>query len=50
MNYFQKNIAKILKQDLIDACTKLKNNESTRIPVEDIDDMISEFEKDTVSC
>ena len=40
----------ILKQDLIDACTKLKNNENTRIPVEDIDDMINEFEKDTVTC
>ena len=40
----------ISKPDVIAACTLLKNNKSTRIPLEKIDDMINEFEKDTVTC
>ena len=40
----------ISKPDVITACTLLKENKSTRIPPEKIDDMINEFEKDTVTC
>lgn len=40
----------ISKPDVITACTLLKENKSTRIPPEKIDDMINEFKKDTVTC
>ena len=40
----------ISKLDVITACTLLKANKSTRIPAEKIDDMINEFQKDTVTC
>ena len=40
----------ISNQDVVNACIKLKGNKSTRIPINNIDDMINEFEKDTVTC
>lgn len=43
-----KNI--ITKKEAINACTKLKENNNTRIPPVDIDNTIREFEKDSVTC
>ena len=40
----------ISNQDVVNACIRLKTNKSTRIPINNIDDMINEFEKDTVTC
>ena len=40
----------ISNQDVVNACIRLKINKSTRIPINNIDDMINEFEKDTVTC
>lgn len=40
----------ISTDEAIKACILLKENISTRIPVEDINNMINEFQKDTVTC
>lgn len=40
----------ITTKDAINACTKLKENNNTRIPSADIDNTIKEFEKDSVTC
>ena len=40
----------ISNQDVVNACIRLKTNKSTRIPINNIDDMINEIEKDTVTC
>lgn len=40
----------ITKDEAIKSCTLLIENESTRIPKDDIEDLINEFEKDTVTC
>ena len=40
----------ISNQDVVNTCIRLKTNKSTRIPINNIDDMINEFEKDTVTC
>lgn len=40
----------ITSKEAIDACTKLKENNNTRIPSTDIDNTIKEFEKDSVTC
>ena len=40
----------ISKNEAISACTLLKENESTRISNDDIENLINEFEKDTVTC
>lgn len=34
----------------IDACIRLKNEKRTRIPIDDINNMIDEFEKDLLKC
>ena len=39
----------ISNQEAIKACTLLIENESTRIPKDDIENLINEFEKDTVT-
>lgn len=39
----------ISKDETIKACTLLIENESTRIPKDDIEDLINELEKDTVT-
>ena len=38
----------ISKEEAINACNLLKTDKSTRIPKDDIDNLINEFEKDTV--
>lgn len=43
-----KNI--ISKDEAINSCIILKENKHTRIPKEDIDNMIKEFEKDSITC
>lgn len=40
----------ISTDEAIKACILLRENISTRIPVEDINNMIDEFQKDTVTC
>lgn len=40
----------ISKAEAINACTLLKENKSTRIPKDDIENLINEFKKDTVTC
>lgn len=40
----------ITTKEAINACTKLKENNNTRIPSADIDNTIKEFEKDSVTC
>ena len=40
----------ISTDEAIKACILLRENISTRIPVEDINNMINEFQKDTVTC
>jgi len=44
----EKNI--ITTKEAINACTKLKENNNTRIPSANIDNTIKEFEKDSVRC
>lgn len=44
----EKNV--ITPKEAIDACTKLKENNNTRIPSADIDNTIKDFEKDSVTC
>lgn len=43
-----KNI--ITQKEAINACTQLKENNNTRIPSADIDNIIKEIEKDSVIC
>ena len=40
----------ISKDEAIEACTLLKENKSTRIPKDNIEDLINEFKKDIVTC
>lgn len=40
----------ISTDEAIKACILLRENISTRIPVKDINNMINEFQKDTVTC
>lgn len=40
----------ITTKNAIEACNKLKSEKSTRIPPQDIDDIIDEFEKDKATC
>ncbi len=40
----------ITTKEAINACTKLKQNNNTRIPSADIDNTIKEFEKESVTC
>ena len=40
----------IKKEEAIKACNLLKENNSTRIPISDIDNIINEIEKDLVTC
>ncbi len=44
----EKNV--ITTKEAINACTKLKENNNTRIPPANIDNAIKEFEKDSVTC
>ncbi len=44
----EKNV--ITSKEAINACTKLKENNNTRIPSANIDNTIKEFEKDSVTC
>lgn len=44
----EKNI--ISAKEAIKACKNLKENNNTRIPLENIDDIIKEFKKDSVAC
>ncbi len=45
-----KNKAIITNKDAINACKSLKEHPNTRIPISDIDNIIKEFEKDSVTC
>ncbi len=45
-----KNKAIITNKDAIKACKALKENSNTRIPISDINNIIKEFEKDSVLC
>ncbi len=40
----------ISKDEAIEACILLKENKSTRIPKDNIEDLINEFKKDIVTC
>ncbi len=44
----EKNV--ITTKEAINACSKLKENNNTRIPSANIDNTIKEFEKDSVTC
>ena len=43
-----KNIISV--KDAINSCKRLKEHNNTRIPLQDIDNLIQEFEKDSVEC
>lgn len=44
----EKNIISI--KEAINACKKLKENNNTRISFDKIDNLIKDFEKDSVTC
>ncbi len=45
-----KNKDVITNEEAINACKALKENTNTRIPISDIDNIIKEFEKNSVIC
>ena len=45
-----KNKSIITNKEAINACKALKENSNTRIPISDIDNIIKEFEKNSMTC